>query len=230
MGHILIIAAVVPAIWLLVKVYNEDRMERESSTLLVRLVLSGIFSTVLAMVGERIGSYIMAMFFDERSLIYNLLFYFIVVGVSEEGAKYLLLRYRTWQSPEFNCTFDGVVYAVFVSLGFALWENIGYVMSYGLGTALIRAITAIPGHACFGVFMGVWYGAAKRSEMYGNIALSAVQRKMALIIPILLHGCYDFIATVDNSAYSVVFIVFVAAMFFAAYRAVKKASRNDEYI
>ena len=230
MGHILIIAAVVPAVWLLVKVYNEDRLEPESTTLLVRLVLSGIFSTVLAMVGERIGSYIMAMFFSEQSLIYNLLFYFIVVGVSEEGAKYLLLRYRTWQSPEFNCTFDGVVYAVFVSLGFALWENIGYVMSYGLGTALVRAITAIPGHACFGVFMGVWYGAAKRSELYGNIALSAVQRKMALIIPILLHGCYDFIATVDNSAYSMVFIVFVAAMFIAAYRAVKKAAGNDEYI
>jgi len=230
MGHILIIAAVVPAVWLLVKVYNEDRLEPESTTLLVRLVLSGIFSTVLAMVGERIGSYIMAMFFSEQSLIYNLLFYFIVVGVSEEGAKYLLLRYRTWQSPEFNCTFDGVVYAVFVSLGFALWENIGYVMSYGLGTALVRAITAIPGHACFGVFMGVWYGAAKRSELYGNIALSAVQRKMALIIPILLHGCYDFIATVDNSAYSMVFIVFVAAMFLAAYRAVKKAAGNDEYI
>ena len=230
MGHILIIAAVVPAVWLLVKVYNEDRLEPESTTLLVRLVLSGIFSTVLAMVGERIGSYIMAMFFSEQSLIYNLVFYFIVVGVSEEGAKYLLLRYRTWQSPEFNCTFDGVVYAVFVSLGFALWENIGYVLSYGLGTALVRAITAIPGHACFGVFMGVWYGAAKRSELYGNIALSAVQRKMALIIPILLHGCYDFIATVDNSAYSMVFIVFVAAMFLAAYRAVKKAAGNDEYI
>jgi len=78
--------------------------------------------------------------------------------------------------------------------------------------------------------MGVWYGAAKRSELYGNIALSAVQRKMALIIPILLHGCYDFIATVDNSAYSMVFIVFVAAMFLAAYRAVKKAAGNDEYI
>ena len=88
--------------------------------------------------------------------------YFGVVAFSEEGAKYFLLKRRTWNSAAFNCQFDGVVYAVFVSLGFALWENISYVLMYGLSTALVRAVTAVPGHACFGVFMGVWYGLAKR--------------------------------------------------------------------
>ena len=230
MRNILIAAAVVPAVWLLVKVYKEDRLERESPLLLVRLVLSGIISTLIAAFCERIGTFALGMFFDSRSLIYNLLLYFVVVGVSEEGAKYILLKYRTWSSPEFDCTFDGVVYAVFVSMGFALWENIGYVLSYGLTTALVRAVTAIPGHACFGVFMGVWYGAAKRSEMYGNHALSASQRRAAVVIPVLLHGCYDFIATVDSTAYSLVFIAFVALMFITAYRTVKRASQNDQYI
>jgi RsiW-degrading membrane proteinase PrsW (M82 family) len=41
------------------------------------------------------------------------------VAGAEESSKYLLLRRRTWHSPEFNCQYDGVVYAVFVALPFA---------------------------------------------------------------------------------------------------------------
>ena len=70
---------------------------------------------------------------------YNAIMYFGIVAFSEEGAKYFLLRRRTWHSAAFNCQFDGVVYAVFVALGFALWENISYVLMYGLSTALVRA-------------------------------------------------------------------------------------------
>ena len=66
--------------------------------------------------------------------------YFVVVAISEEGFKYVLLKKRTWKSREFNCEFDGVVYAVFVSLGFALWENIFYVLSYGFATAVARLV------------------------------------------------------------------------------------------
>lgn len=96
----------------------------------------------------------MGILLPQSSTAYNVLLYFVVVALSEEGFKYLLLKKRTWYSSEFNCQFDGVVYAVFVALGFALWENISYVLMYGLGTAAVRAVTAVPGHACFGVFMG----------------------------------------------------------------------------
>ncbi|MBR6350735.1 MAG: PrsW family intramembrane metalloprotease, partial [Firmicutes bacterium] len=126
-----------------------------------------------------------------------------VVGPAEEGAKYFMLKRRSWRDPEFNCQYDGVVYAVFVSLGFALAENVEYVFMYGLGTALLRAVTAIPGHACFGVFMGIWYGAAKRLENYGNAPASKFARIMSVVMPMLIHGTYDFIATVG---YEFVFI------------------------
>ena len=102
-------------------------------------------------------------------MIYDALLYFGVVAVSEEGFKFLLLHRRTWRESEFDCCFDGVVYAVFLSLGFALWENIRYVLAYGFATAVARALTAVPGHACFGVFMGAWYGAARReAALAGN--------------------------------------------------------------
>ena len=165
---ILIAAAVIPAIVLLRFVYKEDRLDKESPGLLLSLVIFGILSTFAAIVTEQIGEAILGILLPQNSTAYNALLYFVVVALSEEGFKYLLLKKRTWYSGEFNCQFDGVVYAVFIALGFALWENISYVLMYGLGTAAIRAVTAVPGHACFGVFMGAFYGLAKRYDNFGD--------------------------------------------------------------
>ena len=149
---VLIAAAVLPAIFLLIQINKADKLDREPPGMILNLVFWGAVSTALAVYTERLGTTVLDALWPEDSLIYRLLMYFIVVGLSEEGFKYLLLKRRTWYSPDFNCQFDGVVYAVCVALGFALWENIGYVVMYGFGTALVRAVTAVPGHACFGVF------------------------------------------------------------------------------
>ena len=195
---ILIAAAVLPAIFLLVHVYRADKLEKEPAPLLISLVLYGIAATFIALVLERAGSFLLGLWFEEGSVAYNAIMYFGIVAFSEEGAKYFLLRRRTWHSAAFNCQFDGVVYAVFVALGFALWENISYVLMYGLSTALVRAVTAVPGHACFGVFMGVWYGLAKRLHGQGRDGASKLCRVLALLLPALLHGCYDFIASIES--------------------------------
>ena len=218
MNPILIAAAVVPAVFLLIRVYRADRLEPEPSGLLLSLILRGVFATVIAIVLEELGSALLGSVYAENSLPYNIIMYFVIVAFSEEGAKYILLRCRTWRSDAFNCQFDGVVYAVFVSLGFALWENLGYVAMYGLSTALVRAVTAVPGHACFGVFMGVYYGRAKRC------------RTMAVLMPALLHGAYDFIATMEDPNCEWVFLVFVLALFAVSLKLVRVGSRSDRYI
>ncbi len=227
---ILIAAAVIPAIFLLVKVEKADRLEKESPRLLLSLVLFGIVATAVAFLGEWAGITLLNKLFPEGGTLYNILLFFGVVAFSEEGAKYVLLKRRTWNEPEFNCQFDGVVYGAFVSLGFALWENINYVVSLGLSTALIRAVTAIPGHACFGVFMGTWYGMAKRRAAAGDEAGSKRMRTRALLVPALLHGFYDFTASTESSAMNIVFLVFVVLMFVTAYRLVRHVSANDSYI
>jgi RsiW-degrading membrane proteinase PrsW (M82 family) len=226
---ILVAAAVIPAVWLLRYVYRMDRIEAEPRQLIISLAAKGIIATFCAMATEYIGTFVLGLFFSEGSLIYNALMYFIVVALSEEGFKYFFLKRFTWNNPEFNCTFDGVVYAVSVSLGFALWENIGYVFMYGLDTALLRAVTAIPGHACFGVFMGVFYGAAKRYEVYMQEAHAGLYRKLAVIFPVIIHGAYDFIASLPEG-YSFVFIIFVVAMVIVSHRVVRNAAARDEYI
>ena len=232
----LILAAVLPAAYLMLKVYQSDRLEREPFRLLIGLVLLGMISTALAGSVERLGAGILGALFDEpdspgwHSAAYNALFFFLIVGPAEEGFKYAVLRWRTWRHPEFDCQYDGVVYAVFVSLGFALWENIGYVLMYGIETALARALTAVPGHACFGVFMGVWYGAAKRLELHGETDRSKRARRLCVVVPALLHGCYDFIASLEGTVFVLVFLAFVIAMFIAALRIVRRTSRRDDYM
>lgn len=227
-SFILIAAAVIPAVILLIQVYRADKLEKEPVNLLVQLVFLGILSTMFALVLETVGTALFENLAVHKGMLYYFLFYLIVVGCSEEGGKYLLLKLKTWKHPAFNCQFDGVVYAVFVSLGFALWENISYVASYGLQVALLRAFTAVPGHACFGVFMGVFYGIAKRADNYGEKVKASVFRKLAFFVPVLIHGLYDFFATC--SEFDGIFLGFILVMFFICSRFVKGMSRHDKSI
>lgn len=225
----LILAAVVPAIFLMVKVYRSDRLEAENPAFLKRLVLAGVLSTLIAMVLERIGSAILAANVPEGSTLYNVVLYFVIVGFAEEGAKYFLMKKCTWNSSEFNCQYDAVVYAVFVSLGFALWENISYVTHYGFSAALVRAVTAIPGHTCFGVFMGLFYGLARGYAYIGENGKSKLFRILSVIVPVLLHGSYDYIASSQETNGTLIFLGFVVILFTASYVMVNTLAKNDKY-
>ena len=229
-NFILIAAAVIPAIFLMVKVYKSDRLEKESSALLWSLVKAGILSSLLALVEERIFSYFLDRALSPNTLAYNIILYFVIVACSEESSKYIFLRRKTWKNSEFNSRYDGVVYATFVSLGFALWENISYVLSYGFATAVVRAVTAIPGHACFGVFMGIFYGLAKSSQKKGKKSLSAFYRICSIVFPALLHGAYDYIASLETQQNGWYFAIFVAILFIVSFILVSKASKKDKYI
>ena len=227
---ILVAAAVIPAVLLMLRVYRSDRLEKESGYHLRRLAVGGVLASLIAMVAEKLLSLLLAAVVGQGTGLYNVLLYFGVVAFSEEGAKYFMLKRRSWNSPEFNCLYDGVVYAVFVALGFALWENISYVMTYGFGTALVRAVTAIPGHACFGVFMGVFYVLAKMHERMGNDGTSRGYRALAVIVPALIHGAYDYIATAETNGFNWYFIIFIAALFALSFVLVSRMAKRDKYI
>mgnify|MGYP004470930705 FL=1 len=227
---VLILAAIIPAIFLMIKVYKSDRIEKESGYLLRQLVTAGIIATLLALIEERVGEWILSCFVEQNSLLYQIILYFGIVAFSEESSKYILLKRKTWDKEEFNCQYDGIVYAVFVSLGFALWENINYVLSYGFSTAIVRALTAIPGHACFGVFMGIFYGLARKYRNYGHPAASKIMRIFCILMPALLHGAYDFIASMESVVGGWYFAGFVVILFIVSFALVNCASKKDQYI
>ena len=105
---ILILAAIVPAIFLMLKVYHSDRLESENPVFLRRLVLGGVIATLIAMVIERLGSGILTASVPAESNLYNVILYFVIVGFAEEGAKYFMMKRWSWNSSEFNCHYGGV--------------------------------------------------------------------------------------------------------------------------
>lgn len=112
---------------------------------------------------------------------------FFKVALIEEFSKFLFVRFILFPNRNFNEPFDGIVYAVMVSMGFATLENILYVFHYGYGTGVLRMFTAVPAHATFGVMMGYFLGLARfshrRTLLYSVVALLAAT---------LFHGAYDY--------------------------------------
>ena len=216
---ILLAVALLPPFYLFYKIYQKDRIEPESPRLITRLFLFGALTTIAASVLELAGTMILdTLGFNPNSTLYLLIDNFIVIACAEEGVKRFALKRLTWKNPEFNFLFDGVVYGAAVSLGFAAAENIMYVAGFGgLGTAFIRAFTAIPLHCITGIYMGHFYGMAKYAESRRNPAAMKVYMKQSLLIPVLLHGLYDFLASLESdfatlAFYAVVIVIEVVAL------------------
>jgi RsiW-degrading membrane proteinase PrsW (M82 family) len=149
---------------------------------------------------------------------------FVVAGITEEGFKFLVLYLIAWNSRWFNEKFDGIVYAVFVSLGFAAVENIMYVVQSGYQTALVRALTAVPAHALFGVAMGYYFGIAR---MYEEIRSKYLLK--AILVPVILHGIYDFILMVGIGWLLMLFIPYVVYLYMAGMRKIRILSDASIY-
>ena len=223
-----LLAALLPALFLMHYIYRKDTIEKEPKGMLTGLVFLGVAAAVVAVIFETLGTNLLSRFLVAGTPAHTIVLAFLVVAGVEEGAKYLFLLWRTWRDPNFNYRFDGIVYAVFVSLGFAAFENISYVMGYGLTTALARALLAIPAHLGFAVFMGYFYARAKRCHDEGNVRGRRRNLWASYLIAVLLHGFYDACALLGTVLSLLLFLVFVIAMYIVVTRLIKKESRNDQ--
>ena len=222
-----VLAAIVPAVMLLRFIYKHDHIEKEPGSLLLALLVGGVLSALCSIVLETVLGTVLDLTVTQGSLAYYIIMAFVVVAAVEEGTKLFFLKRRTWKNPNFNYLFDGVVYAVFVSLGFAAYENIQYVFNYGLSVALPRAFLAIPGHMGFAVFMGIFYARAKKLELMGDHARSRKNLWGGYLTATALHGFYDSCCFIGTGLSSVIFLVFVAVMYVVVFRLVKNASFGD---
>lgn len=222
-----ILAAILPAVILMRYIYRHDTIEKEPPGLLFVLILMGVVAALAASVLEGIAQSVLNVVVDPGSPLYTILLAFLVVAAVEEGAKYWLLKRRTWNHPAFNYRFDGIVYAVFISLGFAGFENIQYVLHYGLSVALPRALLAIPGHMSFAVCMGIYYGRAKLCEGWGDGVSCRKNLWIGYLLAVFLHGFYDACAMIGTSLATILFVVFVFLMFIKVYCQVKREALTD---
>ncbi len=182
----LVLFAIAPVLIIILYIYIQDKYEKEPPGLLIvsflmGAVLSIIITTILYLITGRLIPLV-----DKYSVWQQFIQAFFMVGLSEEFSKYVIVRYFAQPKKAFNEPYDGIVYAVMVSMGFAATENILYVLEGGYQTAILRAFTAVPAHATFGILMGYYMGKAKFSKNRVKLNLCG------LLLAVGFHGAYDF--------------------------------------
>jgi RsiW-degrading membrane proteinase PrsW (M82 family) len=166
-------------------IYLKDKHEREPLSLLLVSFFYGILSTIITLaISWPLNMLILA---HESNVVNQFAEAFFKVALVEEFSKFIFVRFILFNNKNFNEPFDGIVYAVMVSMGFATLENIIYVYNYGFTTAILRMFTAVPAHATFGVLMGYFLGKAKFS--YNKKFFYSL---MGLLTATLFHGAYDY--------------------------------------
>ncbi|WP_299549734.1 YhfC family glutamic-type intramembrane protease [Seonamhaeicola sp.] len=187
----LLLFAVAPVFIIILYIYYKDKYEKEPKRLLFfNFLLGAVVSIIITTILYYIFDIVLPLP-DRTSVFQQFIKAFFVVGLTEEFSKYIIVRYYAQRHTEFNEPFDGIVYAVMVSMGFAATENIFYVLEGGYQTAILRAFTAVPAHATFGILMGYYMGKAKFSKNKVLLNLTG------LLLAITFHGAYDFFLFID---------------------------------
>lgn len=176
-------AATAPIVAFLFYIFIRDKYEKEPWQMLLWGLLFGVFATFVI---YGVGLWVEAAF-PLTDLPFGAAF--LQAALVEEGVKLLFLLALLARNPHYNEPFDAIVYAVFISLGFAWIENIVYVthpLWGGVGTALARAVISVPGHGLYAVQMGYWLGEAKFAER-------KIGWFLAFMVPYLYHGWYNYL-------------------------------------
>lgn len=181
---ILLAIALAPGVAIGVYIYLKDHHEREPIGLLLRAFFFGLLSVVVTLLISGVIDQFISI--DPSSLSEQAVHAFIIVALVEEFSKFIFVRGILYRSSHFNEPFDGIVYSVMVSMGFATLENVLYAFDGGMGTAIMRMFTAVPAHATFAVLMGFYLGKAKFEHKKGYYALHALGAAT------LFHGAYDY--------------------------------------
>lgn len=230
--YFILIPALLPVFLILRYVYMLDKNEREPLGFVLKVVVWGaVFSIPCAGVERFMFSFISS-FYDTETIKYAWIENTVGVALVEEFSKWFVFMALVWKNKNFDYRYDGIVYAVSVSLGFAALENILYIVSYGTGVSLGRALFAIPGHATFGVFMGYWLSRAKNFWLDNKRLRMKICKLFALGIPMLIHGFYDFLLSEQVSAAGLqeVFFIYVILLDLFAWRVIKHEFRTDRML
>ena len=128
--YFILIPALLPVVLILRYVYLLDKNEREPLGFVLKIVVLGAVFSIPCAAVERFMMSLIASVYDSATIDYAWMENTVGVALVEEFSKWLVLMLFVWKNKNFDYRYDGVVYAVSASLGFAALENILYVISY----------------------------------------------------------------------------------------------------
>ncbi len=207
-------AAIAPALALLTFFYLKDRLEPEPLSMVLRTFLYGallvfpIMFIQYAMKAEGMST---------NSIFYS----FFTVGFMEEFFKWFIFLYTAFRHTEMDSVYDGIIYGVSISLGFATVENVLYLFAHGVDYAFTRALFPVSSHALFGVLMGYYLGRAKFGSYHPRLRIFA-----AMLIPFLLHGLYDYILVIVTFNWIYILVPFMIILWIIGLRKVRSAIQH----
>jgi RsiW-degrading membrane proteinase PrsW (M82 family) len=196
----IISAGIAPGLALLSYFYLKDEYETEPLSLVFRTFLYGAFLVFPLM-------FIQYVLKVEQVVTTNVFEAFFSTGLLEEFFKWFIFYYAIYDHREFNEPYDGIVYGVSVSLGFATLENILYLFANGVEFAIARALLPVSSHALFGVIMGFYLGKAK----FGAAVKTKRYLFLSFLLPFFFHGTYDYILLTQEKwmYYMLPFMIFL---------------------
>lgn len=209
----LLYIALAPIVIILLTIYIKDKYEKEPVKLALTGTLYGIIISIPITFTEK---YITNFAPNENSIYYPFFISFIVAAFVEETYKYIILKFLIWKNNNYNEPFDGILYAVYISLGFAMIENILYVFNPiigGLYTGIARAIFSIPAHAIFGIYMGYYLS---KEKFLKKIKI------FSILVPIFIHGIYDLLLFTKIKYSNIFFIIFFIYITFISIKRINK--------
>jgi RsiW-degrading membrane proteinase PrsW (M82 family) len=224
----LLVLAVAPSVALFLFFYSRDRYNKEPLGIL--LVTFGLGAVVLvpAVVTSSSLERLTGWHSNTPNLLHAFIGAMLIVGLVEEGAKFIVVRFYAYHRPEFDEPYDGIMYSVMAALGFATAENLLYVLTGGAGTGVLRALLSVPSHAFDGVLMGYFLGEAKfaRSDRQGNWLTA-----LGLGLAVFAHGLYDFIVfSLDKAPLMFISLIVLAILSWVIFfKATRKLSDQSPF-
>jgi RsiW-degrading membrane proteinase PrsW (M82 family) len=197
--------------------YIRDRYDTEPLRMVGKLFLIGMLSALPVMYGVHwVGNYISSPYAHT----------ILVVAVVEELSKFLLTYWFAVRHHEFDEEYDGIVYAVATSLGFATVENIIKVLALGWDAIPFRTLFTVPGHALFGVIMGYYLGKAKFADSNRKRVMFGL---LAFGYPWLVHSTYDSLLISEQTWLVALTIPFMIGLWINGLRKVREASERSPF-
>lgn len=231
MQLVLLFLAIIPVVVILTYIYRKDK-NKEPGSLLLLLFVMGIVSCFMVLALSDLVHMIFPFMTKgtEYMTFFEVMAYaFIGVALVEEFCKFFMSYFFSYKNKAYDEVYDGIVYAVFVSLGFAFFENILYVFSnQSITVGIARGILAVPGHACDAVFMGYYLSVAKVYSYQGKKELEHKNLALSVLAPTILHGIYDFCLFTGNGTFLIIFLVFVVFLYIGSIKKIKQLSGQSK--